>query len=508
MMVSRIRATVATLVGGSANTLIVSIQAVVVVPLLLHFIGPKLYGAWVGSGDILVWLQALDLGLPNLMIQRIGAAHGRQDVKSVAEYYAAGMLTLGIVSLVLMLVTLGISFPLPSLMGLYGTEADTLRSCFILGGLAAALNVFVNSVVGFSRGIQNTSFMNATTIVASLVGFGVTLGLVLSGYGLWAIAIGLLVRSTILLLGGLSFTWFILRGTMLKYYRIKWPILREFLVISPVTALGGISYAAMNQSEAAIVSIFLRPELAAVLKLTRTAIDLARSLVDMIGVASYGGFAHLASSDQRQRVLQVHAEIDTVRQTFAIAMACAYMVVNPSLVSVWVGNAQYGGALLTILMALQFLVVGESYLLNYLYRATGPIVRGSVALFVEAAIRVPLMIALVHWIGLLGIPIAGIITSAISGIFAYRWTLQRVSSFATRAEPVKVHIWIIRIGLLFLSAIGCVILYRQSWVFVILAGTATFVVTSALFILLDPLLYRIRAFLMSIPLFMQSRLQQ
>ena len=71
--------------GERASTLIASIQSVILIPLHIAHIGPRLYGAWLGSGDILVWMQAFDFGLPNLMIQRIGEAHGRGDAAQVAE---------------------------------------------------------------------------------------------------------------------------------------------------------------------------------------------------------------------------------------------------------------------------------------------------------------------------------------------------------------------------------------------------------------------------------------
>ena len=74
---SRRKATITTLIGGTAGTLIVTVQAAVLIPLYINHIGPRLYGAWLASGDFLVWMQAFDLGLPNLMIQRIAMAYGK-----------------------------------------------------------------------------------------------------------------------------------------------------------------------------------------------------------------------------------------------------------------------------------------------------------------------------------------------------------------------------------------------------------------------------------------------
>ncbi len=312
----------------------------------------------------MVWMLAFDLGLPNLMIQRIGAAQGRNDNQAVAEYFAAGMLTLAGVACIIAAIALVFSDFIPSWMGLIGFEAEELRWCFIVGSIATAVNIFNNSIVGFSRGIQKTAFMNVTTIVSSILGFVVSLGLILAGLGLWAIAWGLVTRVCVSLMGSVIFAAANLRGGMLPFFRVRASVLREFLTILPSTTLGGLSYAVMNQSESALVAIFAKPELATVFTLTRKAMEAAKALVDMVGHASYGSFAHLVTSDQRDRALQIHAEITSLWLSLAVVMASAYMSVNPSLVSIWVGGSQYGGTMLTILMAVQFLVVGGSCLMN------------------------------------------------------------------------------------------------------------------------------------------------
>ncbi|HMH43265.1 MAG TPA: hypothetical protein VK557_07275, partial [Pyrinomonadaceae bacterium] len=358
---------------------------------------------------------------------------------------------------------------------------------------ASALTIFNNSIVGLARGIQKTAFMNACTIFASLASFAVSLIFVLKGWGLWSIAFGLMTRAVVLLLGSGIFVVATVRAGLVGFLRIRWTILHEFLLISPATALGGIGYAVMNQSDTALVAIFLKPELAAVLNLTRKALEVGRGLVDTIAFATYGGFAHLAASDQRKRILQVHAEITTLRLSLAIAMAAAFMAVNSSLVSVWVGSAQYGGALLTILIALQFIVVGNSFLMNYLYRALGPVMKGSLALAAESVTRVPLMIGLLLWLGLPGIPIAGVIAGSIYGLLSYRWTIKEVASFAEPRPKPSFSVWATRVTLFGAGILFCIFFRWNNWAVVLAVGSAIFLSGIAVMTYLDPLLKSLRA---------------
>jgi len=489
---SRRHATLATLVGSSFTTVIVAIQTVALIPLYLRAVGVHLYGAWLGSGDFLVWMQTFDLGLPNVIIQRIGAAHGKGDAKSVGEYFATGMLTMAIVATLLGCAAFALSYRLPGWMQLAGEEARTLQFCFIIGSSASALTVFNNSIVGLARGIQKTTFMNAFAIVAGLASFAVSLILVLKGWGLWSIAFGLMARAVVLLLGSGIFLVATARSGLVGFLRIRWTILRELLLVSPATALGGIGYAVMNQSDTALVAIFLKPELAAVLNLTRKALEVGRGLVDTIAFATYGGFAHLATSDQRRRVLEVHAEITTVRLSLAVVAASAFMAVNPSLVSLWVGSGQYGGALLTILIALQFIVAGNSFLMNYLYRALGPVMKGSLALAAESVTRVPLMIGLLLWLGLPGIPIAGVITGSIYGLLSYRWTIKEVASFAAPRPKPSLSVWATRATIFGAGILFCIFFQWNNWFFIVAMGSTISLAGMVALAYVDPLLKIVR----------------
>jgi O-antigen/teichoic acid export membrane protein len=486
--ISRRRATIATLAGSGANTVVVSVQVLVLMPLYLHAVGPHLYGAWLGAGDFLVWMQAFDLGLPNLMVQRIGVAHGQGNTKAIAEYYATGLAVAGMVSFILAIVATFLSQFVPGWMGVTGADARLLQDCFILGVVAGSINLFNNTIVGLSRAIQDTVFLNVVVLAATILGFAVSLAAILTGWGLWAVPMGLATRAVVSIAGSALFNVKVMRGEMLTHFHVRRTVLREFLAVSPATALGGLGYALMNQSESAIVAIVLRPELAAVLVFTRKLLEVGRNVVDMIAFAAYGGVAHLIASKQRHRILQVLAEVSTLRLTCAVVGAAAYMAVNASLVAVWAGPAQYGGPALTILMGLQFLVVGQSFLLNYLYRATGPVMKGSLALLAESVVRVPLMAGLVMLLGLPGIPLAGIITGSFFAGLTLRWTKDEVRAFADPVLRSPLRVWWARGGMLAAGAVLGVLVQRRSWAYVGVTGVLVASATGAILLWIDPVL--------------------
>src|SRR5271157_204376 len=468
--VSRKMAVLATLTGSVCNTLIISIQAIVLVPFYLTFIGPRLYGAWLASGEFLCWMQALDMGLPNLMIQRIGSAYGRGDLPSVGEYFTAGSLILLTIAAIVFGILTAICSFVPIWMGLSGKEAVLLGSCFQLGALASAITIANNSVIGFSRGVQQTALLNIVLTISAIAGFLISLALLILGHGLWSIVGGMFARALIQLSGSCIYFFYYWFRPLHHTLRLRAQVLREFAYVSPVTAIGGFSYALLNQSELAILAITVRPEIAAVYALTRRAVDAARGILDTIGYSSYGGLAHLFSSDRSSNSNRVVAQLRAVHLSTGIAVAAAYMLVNRSLLGVWVGNNIYDGPALTILLGISLIVSSSSYLTNNIFRATGSVVYASLFYIFECALRLPLALLLLPSLGLIALPVSAILISRLSGTLQGRLILRRVPGALLPNRRSQLLSWTISVMCILSCAYLGYITYIPSWLFVLSVG--------------------------------------
>jgi O-antigen/teichoic acid export membrane protein len=397
-------------------------------------VGPSVYGAWLASGDLLNWIQVLDLGLPNLLIQRVGAAHGIRDEPTSGRWFLTGALVLGMVALTLTGAGVLFASQVPRLFHLTGGDADLLRGCFSIGCLAAGITLFNSAFVGLGRAIQETHFINGVMITASLVGLLTALALLWRGMGLWAVALAMLIRALVALGGGAWFLLAVVPRSLRREFHMDRGILHAYFKSVPATAIGGIGYALASQSETAIVGIMANPQMALVYNLTRKAADVGKTLVDMVGFASYGGFAHLVASSRPAEVRRVYLEIRFLRLAAAIAMACAYLLVNHALLRVWVGESAFGGAVLTWLFAVQLVVTGESFLVSYLFRASGEVEKGSWVLAAEALLRMASMLVGMRFLGVRGIPITGILVSIPFLVWVDRLLMRKALSPAPLGE--------------------------------------------------------------------------
>jgi O-antigen/teichoic acid export membrane protein len=426
------------LASSSLTTAIASLQALVLVPLYLDAIGARMYGAWAATGDVLLWMNSLEFGVPNLLIQRIGAADGRGDRQAAGQWFAAGVVVMAALSAGLAGMGLAVAPRIGHWMGLAGEEAELLARCFRLGVVAGGLLMLNSAFLALARGMQDAYWQNIGMVAGTVLGFGTSLAAILKGAGLWAIPCGLLVRSVVMLGCGLAFAWTRFRVWGVAGRLWNPGIWGELLRLSPATGVGAVAYTAMTNSEVAIAAMLLRPEAAAVYSVTRKLLEAGRNIIDMLTHATYGAFAHLSGSADHERAAGVYREVLAIRLLAATVVVGGYLIVNGAFVPLWVGAESYGGYALVVALGLGTYAAGTAYLMNSLYRADGAVTAGALLLLAEAVVRVPLMVAGAQWAGLPGIAAAALVTSACTGRAAHRRLLERFAARGARAGAAEV----------------------------------------------------------------------
>ena len=479
-------ATIANLFGNGANTLIVAIQAIVLTPLYLQVFGKELYGAWLGSGEVLNVLQLFDLGLTNVITQRIGAAHARNNRDEVGAWFASALMLMTILAFGLAGAAYFVSFSVGGWTHVAGHQAELLQGCFRLGSITTFLFVINFAALGLGRGTQDTSLINLGMVVGGIAGFFVTYVSIKAGCGLWSIPYGMITRNLISAFAGAWLCLRAVRENLANKIRLRKEYLLDLYRVTPATAVSGIAYVLTSQTEAAMVTIVMgRPEFATVLILTRRAVDVAAGLLNSLAYSCYGSFAHFVASDQRARSIKMYREILSLWTSVAIAAGAAYLAVNHSLVAVWSHFKVEGSVLLTAVMAAQMIVVGRSQLIYYLYRASGAIVKGSWIQFGENIIRFSLGVFLLKKFGLVGFGIAGV---AVTGIVSFYCQQACEKDLREFAEPEHSNPWplaMARSGILAVGAVFALSLYLPKWVFVIPTGLLITFLGSIALILID-----------------------
>jgi O-antigen/teichoic acid export membrane protein len=417
------------LAGGYLALGLTVVQGVVMVPLYLRHIGPGMYGAWLASGDLLGWLSLLNMGVAGVVTQRMAAAHGRGDRPVLGAYYGTGLLVqAGLVAVLMALAAAAAPF-IPGWLGLHGAQARLLSGCFAGAGVATGLGIMATLAGTLPLAVQRMAFNVAATLACTLAGVAVTLWLLLTGGGLWALVWGMLARNGLLLLALAAHAAAVMRREGTRA-RVRAPVLRDLGSLAGSTLLTMLGNTAAGRCDALLVAVVFRPELATVYVLTRRAAEIVSMFLARIGGSVYPGFAHLVGSGRLPRARQVLAQVDRGYLAAGALCVALYMALNRTFMELWVGPAQYGGHLLTVLLGLNVLLVGRAALITYLLGGSGQIRQSARIIFAEAVVRVAAMLALLLLLGMPGMPLAGIATTAVSAAVALAWLRRRLEGRA------------------------------------------------------------------------------
>jgi O-antigen/teichoic acid export membrane protein len=467
------------LAGSAVDSALSSATALIITPLAVSEIGVHVYGAWLASGDLFVWLQSSDLGLGNLMVQRVGAAHGKGDSLAVARYFGTGMALIFCISFIVGCVGFGLSEALPYLLNIEGESADVLQSCFRLGIVACFLTLLHFGFLAYFRAVQRTITINLLSLVGTVLNLFVVVIMLRHGLALKALAIGMVVRSTWLL--ATSATYFLIAewrhfaGMPLYDSAIR----REMVRATPATSLGVLAFAVMNSSDAIVVGMVAGNTMVPAYTFTKKAAAVIRSVLDVVAFAAYPGFAHLYGSSEQRKTTSVYKGIITLFVMISVCSAVGYITTNRVFVGLWVGKSYYLGAMFTILFALQMLFASGSMLVNYLYRSTDSVISGSLIFSIEAAIKLAAVFIGCYIFGIIGIPAASIAVSIIFIGINYRATIKKLSASAEKRQAlassiIAVPVICLLMGMIYQSAAG-----TASWLNVAMGGVLITLISAA-----------------------------
>lgn len=385
-------------------------SGILLVPLYLRFIGVDLYGAWLATTNVLMWMTAIDPGLSAVLQQRTGFAYGSRDKDGLRELLAGGLsLAAGfaVVPLILGLVAvnyLSVWLNLPPQI-----DMSLLTTAFLMAVIGSCFSMFSYSVTAINQGLQSSLGIGSIYVVVHSLDIIVTVILLYLNFGILAIAFSFIFRGVGLLMG--NFAYLVWR---LKYEGIgfgltfkKVPSLFKLLTVTFLARASGVF--ALNM-DSFIVARYLGVETVPILALTRKSIDLSRAFLERPALAFMPAVSHAIGSGETAKAKQVLLRLIKILLWSLGAAMGGFIVFNDDFVRLWVGAEFFAGheinAMLCVLLV--FTVLSNS--LSSLCFALGNIKGNSIALLLQSLLFIALIFLGGKYYGLVGIVIGPIIS--------------------------------------------------------------------------------------------------
>lgn len=410
MNISNLKFSVA---SGLVVTLITTIQALVLAPILISSVGSHVYGAWIVVADVLVALQIFDFGITAYSAQKIASAKAQGDyAKCSGNVFASITLISGLViflNFFCALVLLNYQFS-----DQFSPDNEkVLRNCIFVGIASVSLQLLSYSFIAPSRALENLSIVNTWSVLGALVGLLLTVVLLSAGVGLYAAAIGLFTRSFFNLIGGVLSIYSLraIVGFKNLQKHVYLAALIDQAKNAPSSFIGNFSLLAISASENFLVSLSVGLNAVTTYSVSKKIFDLTRTVIDIFSYSSYGGLsAGLAKLPENLRFRYLHRYTVLVLIISVALIAPAYAF-SGVFVKIWVGERSYAGAMTSVFIALAALASCISAFLFSALRAQGMFKQATLGVAVELIVKVSMAMLLIPLMDLYGMPMASILGS-------------------------------------------------------------------------------------------------
>ena len=422
------------------------VSGILLIPLILGNIGARTYGLWMVMGEVLTYVSVLDLGVFAVLPWMIAEADGRKDRLVIGRLITRGLVVGCTVSIAYILIFSLSWWLLPTLLNL--TEADLsqlskpLTLLVLITAAAYPLKVFNAVLVG----LQDVAFSGALSVTQACFSIGLTLTLLLTGCGLYALVAAAAVPALMVPLAGLLRTRYIAPDL---FHSWSMPTFKDIVSLfsgSVGAWLGGFGWQLVATSNSLVITYLGYPEWVPVYVCTAKLGSLLTQMCWMMPDSALVGLAQLHGEGKKERVSYVVTTMLQLHLLMSGAAACIVLALNPAFVNWWVGPRFFGGLLLNGLLAISLIWSSLVHGLICSSAVLGDRLQVGCIQIINGVLHLVLAVSLGTRWGLPGIAAATLIGSTLSTFPFSLWLLGNVTR--VRSGWLLKHLfsgWLVRI---------------------------------------------------------------
>lgn len=489
--VSRKRATIINLIHQYITIALALVNGIVLVPLYLKYLDFKLYGAWLSTGNVLMWLSLFDSGFSDVLKQQVAKCFGSGDYEEMGKVMGGGFFCIFLLGILPFLVSIGVSFGLPYLFELEPEQDSSLMLSFIVAGLNVSLVVISGGGSAVLQGFQQNLYFSGVYVFGAVAGIATTVIMLIKGFGLVSLPAGLCLRCVIWLLFWWSYVlWYSLRRLRIKI-QFHLESVRQITRLTGWTFINRIGYQLFGNCDALAIGVILGAEVTPVYVLTRRSWDLLKLFLERIGTAFLPSLSHLSGEGKRDRFGQIGLKLfHYVMYALFLGMPL-YIGFNRSFVSLWVGEDLYAGTAFDILIMVSLVFWIFTSMAHHVLFADGKIKEVALIGFFLYPARAGVMVLLILLMGITGSPVSMVLCFSIAALFFYGpYWLKIIDRRLSEIGPT-----LARFGFYCLLSIVAGILIQQyavmgSWLLFAFYGVCTAAVTGLVLLIAEKNLRR------------------
>ncbi len=437
---------------GYANQLLMMLGGLWLTPFLLHRIGQHDYGLWLVGSQILMYLTLLDIGVVALLPRETAYATGRaggieQATDLPLVVGQAGRIVLYQMPVVTLIVVIT-WFLLPgSWQGFRGAIGLTMAAFLV----AFPLRVFQ----AILQGLQDFRFLGYTQIVAWAVSMVVIVGLVLRGYGFYALAIGWVLTQLLSTAFALYRVWRRFPSVLPRRLPLmSWSDIFTYLKRCFWVSLSQIATPLLGGADILIIGKLYGASAVVPYACTKKLISVLSNQPDLVMHAASPGLSELKTGESRDRIFRSVTALTQALLMISGLVACLVLSVNHSFVGWWIGPAQYSGAAISAAMVLDMMLRHWKTTAVYSVFCFGYERLISISTLLDGCVTVAAALLLAWQFGPIGAPLGSILGVCLIGLPFNLKALAREIGVSLTALIRPLWSWFWRFSILSAAAVA------------------------------------------------------
>ncbi|HYO59058.1 lipopolysaccharide biosynthesis protein [Archangium sp.] len=318
---------------------------------LLQRLGSEQYGLWIVGFQLLNWLLLLDVGVIALVPRELASATGRADDSEATPRLVGFTLRLALMqSLFVGVAALGLWLLLP-------VDWEVLRPALGPTLLAFVLLYPLRMLSALIEGLQDLAWLSGAQMVGWAVGTGTTVGLVLLGHGIVALAWGWIVQQLLqATLAGVRLVWRHRHVLPRRLPRLERAEVLGWLRRGAWVTVNQLATVLLTGTDLLLVGKLLGPEATVAYACTSKAVSILIHQPRMLVNAALPGLSQMRTGESRERLLRVCTSLVQASLLVSGLLTTGVVAANGAFVGWWVGPDKYLGLGVSGLIALNMLL--------------------------------------------------------------------------------------------------------------------------------------------------------
>jgi len=423
-------------ISGLATGYIASISTVLIglwlVPFALNYLDREQYAIFALTGDFLVWLSLLELGISAGLNVHAAQLTGKPDQEKLNRLASTTFYSQLVVVAVLIIIGIGLSFIFPNIINAPPDLRTPSIQIMLLMVLSQSISMSTKTFSVLLIAHQQIYVDNLIRLGLVVIRTIITVVLLVSGFGLISLAVGSVIATIITSALAVWRAQRFLPDLQIKRTLASWSELKSLLDLGIWFSLGGLAGMAILHMDRIVTSRVVALEAVTTLTLTGRLYLLSNSYLDQITNTARPMLGKLFGKNDKTKALELYRNFFLISTGGALIAGIGLWTGNQTFVEWWVGNENYGGRLIDT--ALLFNLIVNCWVLpNRAVLSSAKIVKPqTLSRLVEGGFNILFSILLGLKFGIVGV----IFGTSLASLITSFWYLPKLT-----ANLFEMNVW-------------------------------------------------------------------